>query len=52
VKRVICVALAALLSALLVYPLLAVASSKIGVVLIHGKWGSPKSMVPLARELE
>jgi esterase/lipase len=52
VKQVICGALAALLSAWLVYPVLAAASSEIGVVLMHGKWGSPKSMVPLARELE
>jgi esterase/lipase len=52
VKRVICGALAALLSAWLVCPVLAAASSEIGVVLMHGKWGSPKSMVPLARELE
>ncbi len=51
-KRVICGALAALLSALLVCPVLAAAPSEIGVVLMHGKWGSPKSMVPLVHELE
>ena len=51
-KRVICAALAALLSALLVCPVLAAAPSEIGVVLMHGKWGSPKSMVPLVHELE
>ena len=41
-KRVICGAFAALLSALLVCPVLAAAPSEIGVVLMHGKWGSPK----------
>jgi dienelactone hydrolase len=51
VKRVICGALVALLSASLVHPVLA-ASSEVGVVLMHGKWGSPQSMLPLARELE
>lgn len=50
-KRVICGALVALLSASLVHPVLA-ASSEVGVVLMHGKWGSPQSMLPLARELE
>ena len=50
-KRVICGALAALLSVLLVHPVLA-ASSEVGVVLMHGKWGSPQSMLPLARDLE
>lgn len=28
------------------------ASSEICVVLMHGKWGSPQNMVPLARDLE
>jgi esterase/lipase len=28
------------------------ASSEVGVVLMHGKWGSPQSMLPLARDLE
>jgi esterase/lipase len=50
VKRVICGALLALL-ALLVHPVLA-ASAEVGVVLMHGKWGSPRSMLPLARDLE
>jgi esterase/lipase len=51
VKQVICGALVALLSALLVHPVLA-ASFEVGVVLMHGKWGSPQSMLPLARDLE
>jgi len=51
VKRVICGALVTLLSALLVHPVLA-ASFEVGVVLMHGKWGSPQSMLPLARDLE
>lgn len=50
-KRLICGALVVLLSALIVYPVIA-ASSEVGVVLMHGKWGSPKSMLPLARDLE
>jgi pimeloyl-ACP methyl ester carboxylesterase len=51
VKQVICGALVALLSALLVHPVLA-ASFEVGVVLMHGKWGSTYSMLPLARDLE
>jgi pimeloyl-ACP methyl ester carboxylesterase len=51
VRRFICDALVALLCALLVQPVLA-ASSEIGVVLMHGKWGSPQSMAPLARDIE
>ena len=51
VKQVICGALVALLSALLVHPVLA-ASFEVGVVLMHGKWGSLQSMLPLARDLE
>ena len=50
-KRVICGAVLALLSALVIHPVLA-ASSEVGVVLMHGKWGSPQGMVPLARDLE
>ena len=50
-KRVFCGALVTLLSALLVHPVLA-ASFEVGVVLMHGKWGSPQSMLPLARDLE
>jgi len=50
-RRVLYGARAALLSALLVHPILA-ASSEVGVVLVHGKWGSPQSMLPLARDLE
>lgn len=42
-------ALALLTCALLAPPLFA---AEFGVVLMHGKWGSPKRMVPLARELE
>ena len=49
-KRVISGAVLALLS-LLVHPVLA-ASAEVGVVLMHGKWGSPQSMLPLARDLE
>lgn len=44
-------ALAALLSALCVQPVLA-ASADVGVVLMHGKWGTPQSLAPLAQELE
>jgi esterase/lipase len=51
VKRFICAALIALLAELFVHPVFA-ASSEVGVVLMHGKWGSPQSMVPLARDLE
>jgi hypothetical protein len=51
VKRVICGVLLALLSALLVHPVLA-ESSEVCVVLVHGKWRSPQSMLPLARDLE
>ena len=50
-KRVICGVLLALLSALLVQPVLA-ESSEVGVVLVYGKWRSPQSMLPLARDLE
>ena len=50
-KRVICGLLLALLSALLVHPVLA-ESSEVGVVLVHGKRRSPQSMLPLARDLE
>ena len=50
-KRAICGALVALLSALLVHPVLAV-SFEVGVVLMHGKWGSTQSMLSLARDLE
>jgi pimeloyl-ACP methyl ester carboxylesterase len=28
------------------------ASSEIGIILLHGKWGSPKGLAPLERELE
>ena len=41
----------ALLSALLIHPVFA-ASSEVGVVLMHGKWGSPQGMLPIARDLE
>jgi len=51
VKRVICGALFALLSALVVDSVLAV-SSQVGIVLMHGKWGAPQGMAPLARDLE
>ena len=51
VKRVICGAVLALLSALLIHPVFA-ASSEVGVVLMHGKWGSPQGMLPIARDLE
>jgi esterase/lipase len=51
VKRVICGALLALLSGLLDHPFLA-ESSEVGVVIMHGKWGAPQSMLPLARDLE
>ena len=51
VKRFICAAVVLLLSALLGHPVLA-ASSEIGVVLLHGKWGAPQSMSSLARDLE
>src|SRR5215470_19393738 len=51
VKRVICGAVFALLSALLIHPVSA-ASSEVGVVLMHGKWGSPQGMLPIARDLE
>ena len=50
-KRVICGAVFALLSALLIHPVSA-ASSEVGVVLMHGKWGSPQGMLPIARDLE
>jgi len=51
VKRVICGAVLALLSALLIHPVSA-ASSEVGVVLMHGKWGSLQGMLPIARDLE
>jgi esterase/lipase len=51
VKRYLFGALVALLSAVLGYPVFA-ASSDVGVVLMHGKWGSPQSMSSLARDLE
>ena len=50
-KRIWFGALAALLLALFVHPVFA-ASSEVGVVLMHGKWGSPQSMSSLARDLE
>ena len=50
-KQVIRGALVALLSALVGHSVFA-ASSEIGVVLMHGKWGSSQSMLPLARDLE
>lgn len=50
-KRFICAALAALLPALTVHAVFA-ASTDIGVVLMHGKWGSPQSMELLGRDLE
>ena len=50
-KRIWFGALATLLLALLVHPVFA-ASSEVGVVLMHGKWGSPQSMSSLARDLE
>src|SRR4029077_2785001 len=51
VKQVICGVIFALLSGLAIDPVLA-ASSAVGVVLMHGKWGSPQGMLPLARDLE
>lgn len=42
--------LVALLFALFVHPVFA-APSEVGVVLMHGKWGSPQSMSSLARKL-
>ena len=50
-QRAIYGLLMALLPVLLAGSALA-ASSDIGVILMHGKWGSPKSMAPLARDLE
>lgn len=40
--------------ALLIWAVLVrtIPAAEFGVVLMHGKWGSPKSMVPLAQELE
>jgi esterase/lipase len=51
VKQVLCGVIFALLSGLVIHPVLA-ASSAVGVVLMHGKWGSPQGMLPLARDLE
>jgi dienelactone hydrolase len=51
VKRILCGVLFALLTALVIDPVFA-ASSEVGVVLMHGKWGAPQSMLPLARDLE
>jgi len=50
-KRFLCGAVVTLVFALFVYPVFA-APSEVGVVLMHGKWGSPQSMSALARELE
>ena len=50
-KRFLFRAVVALVFALFVYPVFA-APSEVGVVLMHGKWGSPQSMSALARELE
>ena len=50
-KRVINRVTFALLLAFFAYPVFA-ASSEVGVVLMHGKWGSPQSMMPLTRDLE
>ena len=50
-KRFLFGAVVALMFALFVYPVFA-APSEVGVVLMHGKWGSPQSMSSLARELE
>ncbi len=43
--------LLALVAAVPLHPVRA-APSEVGVVLMHGKWGSPQSMQPLARDLE
>jgi dienelactone hydrolase len=40
-----------LLTLVIAVPVLA-APAEVGVVLMHGKWGSPQSMTPLARDLE
>lgn len=50
-KKYIRELLFALLSLFLGHSVFA-ASSELGVVLMHGKWGSPRSMLPLARDLE
>ena len=50
-KRFICGAVIALLSAFLGHTVFA-ASSEVGVVLMHGKWGAPKSMELLAGDLK
>jgi esterase/lipase len=50
-KRFLFGAVLALVFALFIYPVFA-APSEVGVVLMHGKWGSPQSMSSLARELE
>jgi esterase/lipase len=51
VKRSLRIALFALFFAIPDHSVFA-ASSEVGVVLMHGKWGSPQSMMPLARDLE
>ena len=50
-KRFLFGALVVLGFALFVNPAFA-ASSEVGVVLLHGKWGSPQNMSSLARDLE
>src|SRR6187401_2748220 len=50
-KRILYVASVAFPLVLFVHPVFA-ASSEVGVVLMHGKWGSPQSMSSLARDLE
>jgi dienelactone hydrolase len=51
VKKGIRALLFGLLSLFLGHSVIA-ASSDVGVVLMHGKWGSPQRMLPLARDLE
>jgi esterase/lipase len=51
VKRILCSTVLVLLSTFVISPVLA-APSEVGVVLMHGKWGSPQGMLPLARDLE
>ena len=50
-KPVVCAVTLALVAALVAHTI-AAASADIGIVLMHGKWGSVNNMVPLARELE
>jgi hypothetical protein len=50
-KRFLFGSVVTLVFALFVYAVFA-APSDVGVVLMHGKWGSPQSMSSLARELE